>query len=148
MDCSLPGSSICGIFQARVLEWVAISFFRGSSQPRDQTQVSCIAGRCFNLWATREVRFRKAPLWVKVWRHALNLWSCFLVWGWGQASSVFFMFYFLSWKNGLSCYNLYVFPSVIFHKTGAKGVCMRGVLLPCWALCWVLLGVSTVWVQF
>ena len=35
MDCSLPGSSVHGIFQARILEWVAISFFRGSSQPRD-----------------------------------------------------------------------------------------------------------------
>ena len=55
MDCSLPGSSIHGIFQARVLEWVAISFSRGSSQPRDQTQVSCIVGRRFTIWATREV---------------------------------------------------------------------------------------------
>ena len=42
MDCSSPGSSVHGIFQAKVLEWVAISFSRGSSQPRDQTQVSCI----------------------------------------------------------------------------------------------------------
>ena len=54
MDCSPPGSSIHGIFQARILEWVAISFSRGSSRPRDQTQVSCIAGRRFNLQATRE----------------------------------------------------------------------------------------------
>ena len=45
-ETSPPGSSVHGIFQARVLEWVAISFSRGSSQPRDQTQVSCIAGRC------------------------------------------------------------------------------------------------------
>ena len=45
MDCKLPGSSVHGIFQARVLEWVAISFSRGSSQPRDRTWVSCIAGR-------------------------------------------------------------------------------------------------------
>ena len=52
-DCSLPGSSVHGIFQARVLEWAAISFSRASSRPRDQTQVSCIAGRCFTLWATR-----------------------------------------------------------------------------------------------
>ena len=44
-----PGSSIHGILQARTLEWVAISFFRGSSQPRDRTQVSHIAGRHFNL---------------------------------------------------------------------------------------------------
>ena len=54
MDCSLPVSSLHGILQARVLEWVAISFSRGSSWPRDQIQVSHIPGRCFNLWATRE----------------------------------------------------------------------------------------------
>ena len=53
VDCSPPGSSLHGILQARILEWVAISFSRGSSQPRDRTQVSCIASRCFNLWATR-----------------------------------------------------------------------------------------------
>ena len=52
MDCSLPGSSVHGIFQARVLEWVAISFSRGSSRPRDRTQVSIVG---FTLWATREV---------------------------------------------------------------------------------------------
>ena len=54
MDYRLPGSSIHGIFQARVLEWVAISFSRGSSWPRDWTWVFCIAGRCFTVWATRE----------------------------------------------------------------------------------------------
>ena len=47
MDCSLPGSSLHGIFQARTLKWVPISFSRGSSQPRNRTQVSCIVGRCF-----------------------------------------------------------------------------------------------------
>ena len=55
MDCSLPGSSVHGIFQARILEWVAISFSRGSSQSKNQTQVSCIAGRFFTLWATGKV---------------------------------------------------------------------------------------------
>ena len=54
MDCSLPGSSVHGILQARILEWVAISFSRGSSRPRDRTWVSCTGVRCFNLWATRE----------------------------------------------------------------------------------------------
>ena len=49
MDCSLPGSSIHGIFQARILEWVAISFSRRSFRPRDWTQVSCIVGRCFTV---------------------------------------------------------------------------------------------------
>ena len=54
VDCSLPGSSIHGILQIRILEWVAISFSRGSSWPRDWTQVSSIADRCFTLWATKE----------------------------------------------------------------------------------------------
>ena len=49
MDYSLPGSSVHGIFQARVLKWVAISFSRGSSGPRDQTQVSHIVGRRFTV---------------------------------------------------------------------------------------------------
>ena len=55
MDCSLPGSSIHGIFQAIVLQWVAISFSRGSSWPRDRTRVSHIVDRCFTVWATKEV---------------------------------------------------------------------------------------------
>ena len=54
MDCNQQGSSVYGIFQARVLEWVAISFSRGSSWPRNGTQVSCIAGRRFTVWATRK----------------------------------------------------------------------------------------------
>ena len=54
VDCSLPGSSVHEIFQARVLEWVAISFSRGSSWPREWTQVSRIAGRRLTVWATRE----------------------------------------------------------------------------------------------
>ena len=49
MACSLPGSSIHGIFQARVLEWGAIAFSRGSSRPRDRSQVSRIADRCFTI---------------------------------------------------------------------------------------------------
>ena len=47
MDYSPPGSSVHESLQARILEWAAIPFSRGSSQPRDQTQVSCIAGRFF-----------------------------------------------------------------------------------------------------
>ena len=47
MDCSLPGSSVHGILQARMLKWVAIPFYRESSQPRDQTQVSRIAAGFF-----------------------------------------------------------------------------------------------------
>ena len=54
MDCSLPGSSTHGILQARILEWVAIPFSKGSSWLRDWTQVSRIAGRFFTIWANRE----------------------------------------------------------------------------------------------
>ena len=54
MNCSPLGSSIHGILQARILERVTIPFLRGSSQPRDQNQISSIAGRFFTVWATRE----------------------------------------------------------------------------------------------
>ena len=80
MDCSLPGSSIHVIFQARILEWVAISFSRGSSWPRDRTRVSCIAGRFFTTWATRETgsnyhMIQQSHFWVytqKKWKRGLD----------------------------------------------------------------------------
>ena len=56
MDCSPPGSSVHRILQARILEWAAISYSRGSSWPRDWTHVSCIAGVFFTVWATSETR--------------------------------------------------------------------------------------------
>ena len=54
IDCSPPGSSVRGILQARILVWVAIPLSRGSSRPRDWTWVSCIVGRFFTVWATRD----------------------------------------------------------------------------------------------
>ena len=54
MGCSLPGPPVHGIFQVRILEWVAISFSRRSSWPRDWTWVSSIAGRCFTVWTLEE----------------------------------------------------------------------------------------------
>ena len=63
MDCSLSGSSLHGIFQAIVLEWIAISFSRRSSRPRDQTRVSRIVDRRFTIWATREVLIRRKRRW-------------------------------------------------------------------------------------
>ena len=56
LDCSPPSSSVHGILEARIMEWVAISFSRGSSPPRDRAQVSHIAGRRFNLYTTRETQ--------------------------------------------------------------------------------------------
>ena len=58
MDCSPPRSSVHGILQARIPEWVAISFSRECSRPRDWTQVSLIAGRRFNFWATWEAQMK------------------------------------------------------------------------------------------
>ena len=58
-DCSPPGFSLHGILQARILEWIASLSSRGSSQPRDWTWVSYIAGRRFTLWATREAFSQK-----------------------------------------------------------------------------------------
>ena len=54
MDCSLPGSSIHGILQERILEWVAISFSRVSSQTWNRSQASHLVGRFFTIWATGE----------------------------------------------------------------------------------------------
>ena len=54
MGCSPPGSSVRGIFQARILEWIAISFSRGSSQPSDRTHISCIDRWILYHWATWE----------------------------------------------------------------------------------------------
>ena len=56
MDCSPPGSSVHGILQARILEWIAMPSSRVSSWPRDQTHVSCIASRFLTIWVTREAQ--------------------------------------------------------------------------------------------
>ena len=56
MDCSPPGSSVHGSLQARILEWVVISFSRGSSRPRDQTGISWIDKQILYHWATREAQ--------------------------------------------------------------------------------------------
>ena len=65
MDYSLPDSSAQGILQARILAWVAISFSRGLSWTRDQTQVSCITDRFFTVWATREAL--QWGIWLQLW---------------------------------------------------------------------------------
>ena len=64
MDCSLPDAYVHGILQARILEWVAISFSRGTSKPRDWTRVSCITGRFFMVWATWEACWKKVKVLV------------------------------------------------------------------------------------
>ena len=64
MDCSPPDSPVHGILQARILEWVVISFCRGSSRPRDGTQVSCTGRWVLYHWATREIQINWAMYYV------------------------------------------------------------------------------------
>ena len=78
MDHNLPGFSIHGIFQARVLEWVATSFSTISSPPRDQTCVSHIIGRHFTVWATKEV-YSVMPLLLRIWNAFWPFEGCYLL---------------------------------------------------------------------
>ena len=74
MDCSQPGSSVHGILQARILEWVAIPFFTVSLWPRGWTQVSCTAGRFFTIWDTRKAQHSpKFPCVILVALQCLSL---------------------------------------------------------------------------
>ena len=67
LDCSPPGSPVPGILQARILEWVAIPFSRGSSWPRDWTCISWTAGRFFMIWATRDYKCKHYSLYTLKW---------------------------------------------------------------------------------
>ena len=86
MDCSPPGSSVHGILQARILEWVAISFSRGSSWLRDQIRVSCISRQMLYYWATWEApgkpdvglnpHFWAVWLWGELFHHPTCILTC------------------------------------------------------------------------
>ena len=98
MDCSPPGSSVHGILQARILKWVGIPFSRGSSWPRDQTRVSCIAGRFFTIWVTREARREGLQMSLYLRRlHYLPCLYCF-------AQFFFFFFFFFTKFTTSWCY--------------------------------------------
>ena len=77
MDCSLPGSSIHEILQARILEWIAISFSRGSSRPRNQTWVSSISGRFFTNRAMKEPPFKYSIYYISIYfLISWTIWNC------------------------------------------------------------------------
>ena len=108
MDCSLSGSSIHGIFQARVLEWIAMSFSRISSRPRNRIQVSLIAGRRFTVWATREALLENNAVVKKKKKNQIihkslkqqwvSFLACFHHWSVPhKQASVVFVFYFFPW---------------------------------------------------
>ena len=123
MDCSLSVSSVHGIFQARILEWFAISFSRGSFQLRKWTCVSCTAGRFFTHWASREGPLmilkpyaksscRKLPTPGK--RVARTLPRCFSKWPGNDPSG--------AWCSRS-------------HRSDAKGLSSKGQLVPGWTVC-------------
>ena len=76
MDCNLPGSSVHGILQARTLKWVAISFSKQFSWPRDWTRVSCTAGRFFTNWARREAHIINTVINSMAWVNKFNQLKC------------------------------------------------------------------------
>ena len=80
MDYSLPGYSVHGISQARRLEWVATSFSRGSSRPRDQTHVSCIAGWFFTTEPPGKCSLKLIIMVINAWRAASCVCVCVCVW--------------------------------------------------------------------
>ena len=98
MDCSPPDSSVHRTAQARMLEWVAISFSRGSSQPKDQTHVSCTAGRFFPVWATRKSACylnKTLPLWwtgYRTPRPSVTSYNCTSVYFTSKILVLFFFF--------------------------------------------------------
>ena len=116
MDCSPPGSSVHGILQARIVEWIAISFSRGSSQPKDRTHIPCIAGEFFTIWAPGSFLLERC--WVPVDTKA-SLWLICP----GELVSPFFSVN-LSWNTfqWLSTDGREIFPfligncSYIFHS--------------------------------
>ena len=77
MDCSLPGSSVHGILQARILEWVAVPSSRASSQPREWTQISSIAGGFFTIWASRTAQLAFTAILATSFPTGMSL--CFLI---------------------------------------------------------------------
>ena len=116
--CSLPGFSVHGILQARILEWVAMPSSRGPSPPGDRIQVSCLAGRFFTVWATREALL-DGGVWEKY----------FIVWG---------NFSFaLPWTNFLS--RLFFICFCWGHQQLIRASFLPSPFPPAWQPCWYLL---------
>ena len=131
MEFSPPGSSVHGILQARILEWVAISSSQGSSQSRDQTWVSLIAGRFFTIWCTKELPGRAL---VEVTVHKQNVPSlarCILdvgiSWSWELGPARLILLVYVGQAGEPRDYNSQrsLLPAWIYHPelslTGAPG---------------------------
>ena len=122
MDCCPPGSSVHGILQPRVLDWVAIPLSRGSSQPRDWTQVSCIVGEFFTVWSMIQTLNSKAYVQGSQGNHSVSsaawIHKCeMMVWvlqpictAWNQA-----LLMFKGKRNFLSLYICLCLPSFLSY---------------------------------
>ena len=113
MDYSALSSSVHGILQARILEWVAIGFSRGSSWPRDQTQVSHIVDRFFTVWAKAAHKLEKgtfvdSPENISTWVffYSLLSWQRFFIVSWSVFSVVDVQYL---WKSSSGVYDRYCF---------------------------------------
>ena len=122
LDCSPRGSSVHGIFHERILEWVAISSSRGSSRPRDRTQVSCTAGRFFTGWATvlQALCLREQMFYIYIYRErerlSMHTHNCVYLW-------------FLAELGLWGCAG----PSLAVAG-GGRSACARGLLAPATSL--------------
>ena len=86
MNCSLPGSSVHWIFPARILEWFAISFSRGSSRFRDQAHASCLCRQILYHWTTREAQFHFTYVKKETMRNLIIFFKVWKRWGYLERS--------------------------------------------------------------
>jgi len=118
------------ILQARILEWVAIPFSRGSSQPRDWTQVSCISGRFFTIWATRELLIFKKRPYFKEKKNIVREQKCTI--HTARENSLLFCFHQRLLK--LESLLLYVYSDINLHQPlcyfGGKGIVILFLSVP------------------
>ena len=123
MDSSPPGSSVHEILQARILEWVAISSSRGSSPPRDGTQVSCPAGKFFTIWATRETQNQFSYRYSRDFMFLLLLVS--------DAGHIFF-FFFLQLHASIYMQGIIDIEfDLVQRRSSGDGLATRGESTPC-----------------
>ena len=101
MDCSRPGSSVCEIFQAKILEWVPIHFSRESFCQWDRIRVSCIAVRFFTIWSTREALSQSNEILILTSKRVYG-WCLVWVWDWATVKCWVVIWQRVEWKPLIS----------------------------------------------
>ena len=136
MNCSPPGSFVHGILQARILEWVAIRFSRGSFRPSDGTLVSHIAGRFFTVWATRESwwNMKYSHIAKKLWSFLYMMWPLlkshlsFLSLGCLAGLVASFWIFFFSTQSKNSPRTTSVCPISLYLHPPAEGCVLNSIM--------------------